>query len=416
MLTIERKNNKAAFFLQFWLLFFFITSIVVFPNIKGTTPAFILSFLAIPVSLLISRYQSLLLLQRLFITVIFVFLWFFFSQLLIFSFSNELGLDSYVVYISEEKRLLFRSSFFTQFLYLLASLIIFYYVSIFYKADKHDSFIYYGAVIVTIYGFFELFYFWITGEFGDFLSNRTFGDGKSGSLLQTFSVGSFTTQRFKSLTGEPSMYVFSLFPVFVYAYYDGKKKIAYFILASLLFTFSTSFFIGIAILFSERLFRKGLRDKFVFYSGLLFLLALILFFKRLTIVFDKLVVQKIEGTNISGIQRIGNFTNHIEYFIDLPFPSKLFGLGFGYVRSTDFFSTLLVNVGILGFFVYSVVFLYPILKLGSSRKEKGLKVILFFIYLVSIISVPEFSYPSAWLFLGISYNLIKNRTDGNPLC
>lgn len=411
MSTTDLRNNKASLLLQLWLLFFFITTIVIFPTIKGTTPAFILSFLSLPLSLIISRYLSIRLIQRLFITAIFILVWFLFSQLLIFVFSNYLDVNPQVIFVSEQDSLLFRSSFFTQFLYLFASLIIFFYVSIFYKAEKHDKFIYYGAIIVVVYGFYELSYFWYTGYFGDFLSNRTFGDGESGSLLQIFSIGSFTTQRFKSLTGEPSMYVFSLFPVCVYAYYQGRIKTAYLILASLLFTFSTSFLIGMAILYLERLKNRGFRDHFVLFSSLGFIVALILFSQNLTIIFDELIIQKVTSANLSGIQRISNFTNHIEYFREFPLLLKLFGLGFGYVRSTDFFSTLLINVGILGFLFYSAIFLFPILKLGRSKKEKALKVILVFIYLVSIISVPEFSYPSVWLFLGISYNLIQHENN-----
>ena len=408
---LKNTNQKLDLFLKIWLPFIFITSVVVIPQIKGTIPAFIFAFIAVFYSLIFSRKISVQILFRIIITLSCFALYFLISQLLIFTFSFENEIRSGVIFVSKEPSLLFKSSFFTQSLYLVASVIIFYFISYVYKPEKHDKYLFFGATLVLLYGFYELIFYWTTGSFGDFLSNRIFGEDSIGGSLQTITFSGFSTQRFKSLTGEPSMYVFSMFPVFIYTYENGKRTLSYFILLSLIFTFSTTFILGIVLFIVYKIFSNGINNKFVVYTFLLLLIGFIFFFPKIYPVLEKLIIQKLEGSNVSGSERSTNFFNHFDYFLDFPFLLKFFGLGFGYVRSTDFLSTLLVNVGIIGFLLYTFIFLYPVIKPGKTRRDRSLKIILIFIFISSILSVPEFAYPSIWLFLGIAYNqLVKRRT------
>lgn len=409
------RNYKLELFLKFWLLFFFVTSIVLLPQVKGTTPAFVLAFLSAFLFIFFSKYLSIKFFFLTGVTALSILLIFLASQALISLYSFESNLPQDVIFISEDSSLLFKVSFFTQYLYLIASIIIFYFVMLVFDPTKHDPYIYAGTIALLIYGFYEIIYFQATGEFGDFLTNRVFGEKGMGSALQTISISGFTTQRFKSLTGEPSMYVFSVFPVFIYAYENGKKTLSYLILVSMIFTFSTTFVLGFSIFLAIKFIKRGFQDRFVISTIIILVLCIIFFFPEIYVVLEQVIIDKINGNNYSGSERSGLFFNHLNYFSEFPFPIKLFGLGFGYVRSTDFFSTLLVNVGIVGFLVYSLLFFYPMLKLGKTKRERALKVILFFIYFASLVSVPEFSYPSTWLFLGISYNLIRrNETTTIP--
>lgn len=409
------RNYKLELFLKFWLLFFFVTSIVLLPQVKGTTPAFVLAFLSAFLFIFFSKYLSIKFFFLTGVTALSILLIFLASQALISLYSFESNLPQDVIFISEDSSLLFKASFFTQYLYLIASIIIFYFVMLVFDPTKHDPYIYAGTIALLIYGFYEIIYFQATGEFGDFLTNRVFGEKGMGSALQTISISGFTTQRFKSLTGEPSMYVFSVFPVFIYAYENGKKTLSYLILVSMIFTFSTTFVLGFSIFLAIKFIKRGFQDRFVISTIIILVLCIIFFFPEIYVVLEQVIIDKINGNNYSGSERSGLFFNHLNYFSEFPFPIKLFGLGFGYVRSTDFFSTLLVNVGIVGFLVYSLLFFYPMLKLGKTKRERALKVILFFIYFASLVSVPEFSYPSTWLFLGISYNLIRrNETTTIP--
>ena len=415
-LETEVRNNKLELYLKFWLLFFFITSLIIFPQIKGTTPAYVLALFSVFPLVFFSRKISVKFFLLTGVTVLIIITSFLISQGFIRLYSFDKNLPSEVIFISEDSSLFFKTSFFTQLLYLIACFIIFYFVILVYDPYRHDKYIYTGTIVLLIYGFYEILYFQLTGDYGDILTNRVFGEKGLGSALQSITIGGFSTQRFKSLTGEPSMYVFSVFPVFIYAYENGKRKLAYIILLSLMLTFSTTFLLGISIFILVKFIRKGFQDKFVFYTTILVTVGIAFFYSKIYSIIEQLVIKKVQGTNISGSERTAFFLNHLNYFSEFPFPLKLFGLGFGYVRSTDFFSTLLVNVGIIGFLGYSLLFFYPIIKLKRTKRQTALKVILFFIYLASLISVPEFSYPSTWLFLGISYNLIRrNGTTSDTL-
>jgi hypothetical protein len=406
---LKINNFKLDLFLKVWLPFIFVTSVVIIPQIKGTIPAFVLAFLAVFYSLVFSRKASVQILFRVITTIICLALYFLISQLLIFALPFEKQISGDVIFVSKEASLLFKSSFFTQSLYLIASIIILFFITFVYKPEEHDKYLYLGVILILLYGFYELIFFWTTGQFGDFLSNRIFGEGSIGGSLQTITFSSFSTQRFKSLTGEPSMYVFSMFPAFIYTYENGKRKLSYLILLSLVFTFSTTFILGVFLFIIFKILSNGVNNKFVVYTTVLLLIGFIFFFPKIYPVIEKMIIQKLEGSNISGSERSSNFFNHFYYFSEFPFLLKFFGLGFGYVRSTDFLSTLLVNVGIIGFLAYTLLFLYPVLKLGKTIRENSLKIILLFIYVSSILSVPEFAYPSIWLFLGIAYNQLRKR-------
>jgi len=88
---------------------------------------------------------------------------------------------------------------------------------------------------------------------------------------------------------------------------------------------------------------------------------------------------------------------------------KLFGCGFGYIRSTDLFSTFLFNIGICGLLVYTWLFLKPVLQLPRNHENTGAKLALVIVYVVSMAWVPEWGYSSSWLFLGIAYARLPRR-------
>lgn len=117
-------------------------------------------------------------------------------------------------------------------------------------------------------------------------------------------------------------------------------------------------------------------------------------------IFEKLLSSFSESTT----ERTAYFHNHFNYFLDMPFLNKFFGLGFGYVRSTDFISTVLVNCGVVGLVLFTLLFIYPIIKLKNNT---SIKVSLLLIYVATMIAVPEFFYFIIWLFLGIGYKSIN---------
>src|SRR5699024_3619262 len=134
-------------------------------------------------------------------------------------------------------------------------------------------------------------------------------------------------------------------------------------------------------------------------------------FQTVWAIVNKLIIQKLSAESVSGMTRLDNFISSVLFWLDAPLPTQLFGLGFGYVRSTDLFSTLLVNNGLVGLAIMVIAFGYPILALGTSTKQFGLRCALSVIVVSLFTSIPEFAYLSIWLFLGIAYNYTTSKHD-----
>jgi hypothetical protein len=73
------------------------------------------------------------------------------------------------------------------------------------------------------------------------------------------------------------------------------------------------------------------------------------------------------------------------------------------------FTTLLVNVGAVGLVLALAAFLYPILRLGNDERSAGLKAALLVVLVTLMVAVPEYGYPSMWVFLGIAYHAVLGR-------
>jgi hypothetical protein len=179
-------------------------------------------------------------------------------------------------------------------------------------------------------------------------------------------------------------------------------------------SYSTTAVLGICTYLLIRLVYYGPADRFVCVVGsiLIFLLAMGLFGNEYVLgAYTQIVEDKVTAESQSGAARLGSFLTGWEYFLDLPVANQLFGIGYGYIRSTNLLSTLLVNLGILGFLLTTLLFIYPAIKLGRTEREVGIKASLIVTFVVMIASKPSFSFLSIWLFLGIAYNEIKKRDE-----
>jgi hypothetical protein len=73
------------------------------------------------------------------------------------------------------------------------------------------------------------------------------------------------------------------------------------------------------------------------------------------------------------------------------------------------FTTLLINVGAVGLTLAVALFLYPVLALGSDERSAGLKAAVLVVLVTLMVAVPEYGYPSIWLFLGMAYAAVAAR-------
>jgi hypothetical protein len=405
-----KSNNIFDRYFYVWALFLPITSVLVIPSIQGTLPSYLFALFSIIFVPFITKLNNI---GQKFLKDFLIYLYI----LILINACAQLGLTFiYDIDFSnvrllnpEDDAYLLRSTLITQSLYLTAGVATFIYVKNFYK-ERWDKKIYYGVIFLALYGIYEVIYFFIFKQNGDFLSNRMWDGEHAGSLFQTTSFGSLVLLRLKSLTGEPSMYAFTVLPFWIYAIHTGRKFTQVLLLVTLVLSTSTTAFLGILIYVLLRIYYFKFRDIFTWIFTTIFALLAMFKWDVIYLAYQQFIYSKITLNGVSGIDRFNSFTSSINFFKELPVWNQFFGVGFGYIRSTDLFSTLLVNTGYIGVIVFSFVILFPIFKLGRSYREIGIKCALFVIFVTSMVSVPEFAYLSIWLFLGMAYNQItKNK-------
>jgi hypothetical protein len=411
--------GSANLYLRAWALVLPITSVLVVPSIQGTTPGYLLTLLLLLpwVSTVVMRNDAPRFYADLALLVLLI-VGFTAAGQLALAITDPLDTLQFFrmpLMDSQDLSLLLRNSMFTQGLYLVAALTAFVFVKLAYRPDW-DRWLLGGALLLAAYGFYEGAYFLATGDNGDFLSNRTFGNDRtvSGSLFQSMQIGPVQLLRLKSLTGEPSMYAFTVLPFWIYALHTGRRKTHLVLLASLLLSTSTTAFIGIAAYAVLRVVLRAGRDPLLLLGvvGAAVIAALLVGGNEQVIkAYDLFIGNKLAARDVSGGERLSNSLAVLNLWADLPWINQWLGIGFGVVRSTDFFSTLLLNTGVLGLVAFVALFAWPICRLGGSELQTGLRLALAVVFLTAMVSVPEFAYLSSWLFLGMAYHQLALARD-----
>lgn len=396
-------------YLTWWLFTIFISSFVVSNTVKGTTPAFLFSAVSIPYLFLFNSKNYIQFFKLLGYSS-FIYL---LTQIASQSFVLIYNIPDFsnLVLISNESRSAFRSSLFSQSLYLICSLITFVYVINFYRCNVHDRYISISVICVVIYGFYLWVFFVLFDQNGDFISNREYAGGLiNPSQFQTITISGINLSRFVSLTMEPSMYVFTVLPYFIYLLHLGYRKTAIFIFVSLILTFSGTFAVGMVV-YALTLMVFSMSKRLVLYYTIGAFVFIIAFLSSglLREIVNNVLISKLLQESDSGLDRFQSFYKHMVFFIDLPLPLMISGMGFGFIRSPELFSTLLVNTGFVGFGLFFLVMLYPVFKLPNNNDQSiiGLKCALVVTCFMLLTSVSEYSYPSIWVMAGIAYSKLK---------
>lgn len=383
-----------------------ITSILLIPQIQGTTPGLLMALLS-PLIVLISNDGRHRKYWQGIIFFFYVFLFFLFASQLSLIF-GDYGSRANLILIRSGPLEPIRLTIFTQGLYLISGYLTFILFAIYYT-EKWDKFIIAGGVILATIGLAEWLYFLASGADFSFISNRTFGEGLegSGSLVQTISIMGHSLLRLKSFTGEPSMYALTVFPYMVFCIARRRFVLAAYLGITLLLSTSTTALLGFVVfgLLMVIFYSNGIGSK------ILNLLILISLFGIFAVVFQDLivhmVVEKLMLENVSGFDRFFNIRTNLEFWLNSGYLIKIFGIGWGTIRSTDMLTTLLVNTGISGVFVWLFFFLKPTIRVQKKESvtfvlNLGIITVLFLL----LIAVSEYSYLPTWMFLGILYNLI----------
>jgi hypothetical protein len=413
-------SSHADLYYFIWVFAVPVTSVLVLPSVQGTTLGYIMCLLSLPLALAWggasrTRYINFLLVAASIWTFFFLA-----SQLADTVAPSEPDFTK-VLLIDDSDVLTFilRKSLFTQTVYLAAVLLYAAYVYIFYK-PSWQQWLLASATIFAAYGIYEVIYFIVTGQSGDFISNRSFGaefrngdaaggdDPLNGSSFQWVDIHGFHMQRLKSLTGEPSMYALSMFPFWVYFNATSKRRLPVWIIgASLIMSTSSTAFVGYVAYFVLRLRKIGFHPVKALVGALVFFVVAYLARDYIADLFQQMVLDKMDGRNVSGAERSGFFRASIDMWAGGSLANQLFGIGFGYIRSTDLFSTLLVNTGATGLILVSALILYPAFKLDWSVEGTALRQCCVTTWVMMMISVPEFSYLAPWTFVAIAYARLR---------
>lgn len=397
------KNDISYKFFIIWSFFIPISSFVLFPEIKGSLISYMIAFVSPCIVMLYKKiryYYFIDFIKCFFIWLVFVII----SQIL--NIINTISLDNIIlVNPSDQYTIIFRDSLFTQSIYCLPGILLCLYAKYFYS-KKWDKWLKYSIILFVLYGFYRCIFFTITGIDGDFISNRFFGDNLDFRIeYQTVMLAGTLTERMQSLSGEPSMFSFTVLPYFIFLVYK-KINIIYLVMLglSLILSTSTTAYLGLLI-FCIILFVYGkVNIKYLGYICFICIILVIGFFDELNEIIQTIFVEKLSNDSKSTIERSLNIYNHIFYWWNLDVLHMLFGIGFGYIRSTDMFTTFLVNIGVIGVTVFTYFYLKNLKLRVKNTEDITYNAILLVVFFTGMISVPEFSYLSFWLFLGIIRN------------
>ena len=427
MMLLNRANNPALqrvinIYMGAILFIAPFTSLVLLPSVSASVPCFVAVWLFLPLFVYYSfRRHDGFLREFCIITAIFIGINVLAQTYVYFS-GVTLSPDLILTKADNPGQVFLRKSMFTQSAYLFGGVLLYLYVR-HYANWRHLNYFYWGLRVLAIYGLLEILLFQLTGKNGDFVSNRQF-DHTSGSLFQTMKVGPLVVQRLKSLTGEPSMFAFTVVPFWILAV--GLKRTVDIVLLgiTLLLTFSTSAYLGVAILILAVVIHEPkIRKYSLWFMPMALLIGIALYFMSPGFhhFLHDIILDKLTGANTSGQERGSFMRDHIHFWLhDMNIAGKFTGLGFGYVRSTDFFSTLLVNNGIIG--IILCTWFYFKHAFSITRNTTSARHIRFYYraaliatYIIMMLSVPEFGYMSLWVLLASGRRVIAGRVESRTV-
>jgi hypothetical protein len=399
-------KSLPSWFVAIWCVLMPVTSFLLIPSAQGTIPAYVLGFASVFLVIL-SREDGRPSTQQTRYFKVAVLAGGIWLLLLCGSQVGHLVSDRHdfgdmFLNNPSDTRVVLRSVLFTQTLYLVACLCIALFFRFFFRAEWM-RYVLWGGWFLAIYGIYEWVFFLIMGQPGDFFANRTYGeDLHTASWSQAIQLGPLNLLRIKSTFGEPSFFSAAVIPYLFLALEYRRKWLAAALLFCVVFSTSTSAFIGLPFaLIIYSLFQRKLSAS-IAVIVLLFAGALATLYFVFPDTYDSMFTAKMSADNTSGDlhQEAAQATS--ETVKTFTFMNHLFGIGFGYYYGSVF-SAVLINTGWIGIIVYCYAFLRPVILLRSDSGGLALKVgiaTLFFLYFVN---VSELFLPTTWMFLGLAY-------------
>ena len=403
-------------FIPVWCTLMPLTSFLLIPSVQGTIPAYMLAF-ASAFFVMLSRNDGQSNIQRdhyftVALLVAGIWLLLFCGSQLGHLLSDRHDFGEMSLINTNDTRVVFRSALFTQSLYLAACVCIALFFRFFFR-EEWMRYVFWGGWFLALYGIYEWLYFLIFQHPGDFIVNRTYGDGAhTASWSQAVQIGSLSLLRIKSTFGEPSFFSAGVIPYFLLAQEYKRKWLSAALLFCLVFSFSSSAFAAFPFaLILQSLFQRKL-SRGTAITVLLFagtIASLYYFFPE---TYYEMFTAKMNGENDSGQVRQQTWEAMQETAQTFTFMNRLFGIGFGYCYSGVYYAVL-VNTGWIGMMVYFYAFLKPVISLRSDHGALALKVGVAALFFLFYISVSELFLPTTWMFLGLAYWRLDKQRAAN---
>jgi hypothetical protein len=403
-----------GWFMALWCVLMPLTSFLVIPSVQGTIPAYLLAFASV-FFVILSRNGGQpniprILYFKVAILVAGTWLLLLCGSQLGHLLSNRYDFGDMFLNNPSDTRVVLRSVLFTQTLYLAACLCIALFFRFFFRAEWM-RYVLWGGWFLAIYGIYEWLFFLIFGQTGDFIANRTYGENlQTGSWSQTIQLGSLNLIRIKSTFGEPSFFSAAVIPYLFLALEYKRKWLSAALLFCIVFSTSTSAFIGLPFALIIYCFFKRKLSLSIAVVILLFAGALATLYYAFPETYDSMFTAKLNGENDSGEIHQVTIETMNDTINTFTVANRLFGIGFGYFYGSVF-NAVLVNTGWIGMMIYLYAFLKPTILLRSDSGGLALKVGVLTLFFLYYINVSELFLPTTWMFLGLAYWRLDQQTQ-----
>jgi hypothetical protein len=405
-------------FVAVWCVLMPVTGTLLLPSVQGTIPAYVLAFGSFFLVLLRFRFGEMTpALRGYFRTALLVL----FAWILSLA-ASQMGLvlsdrtdfSDVSMIDPNDVKVMFRTSMFTQSLYLAVCVLIALYFRFFFR-ESWMRYVFYGGYLLAGYGIYEWCYFLVFHQPGDFLVNRSFGEDQHiASWSQGIDFGPVSLLRIKSTLGEPTFFAGVVLPYLFLAMDHRKVVLTCMLLFTALFSTSTACYITLAACLVVKTVWSGrVRLGYVVILGLfaLFVAGMAFLYPD---TFDNIFTSKFSGDNVSGKMRLDQSIALHDLFASFSPANWLFGVGFGYVYQSVFLE-LLIDVGIVGLGLYLYLMFRPIVLLPIREGSEGLKLGLLAIAILFALSLSELFLPTTWMFLGLAYRRLAEVRVTPPL-
>jgi hypothetical protein len=405
-----------CWFMPLWCGVMPVTSLLIFPALQGTIPAYMLAFASV-FFVILSRGDAQSKVQRtgyftLSLLAAGIWLLLLCGSQLGHLISNRRDFGPLLLINPGDNPVVFRSALFTQSLYLAACLCIGLFFRFFFRAEWM-RYVLWGAWFLAIYGIYEWLYFLIFKQPGDFIANRTYGDDlHTGSWSQAIQVGPLSLLRIKSTFGEPSWFSAGVIPYLFLAMAYKRKWLSAALFFCIVFSTSSSAYVALPFALLIHVLSQRKLSLSIALIIILFTTAFATLYFAFPDTFNGLFTAKLGGETNSGQLRHENKEAMTEAAQTFTVGDRLFGIGFGYCYGGVFFS-LLINTGWIRMLVYAYTFLKPVIFLRPDQGSLALKVAIATLFFLFYISVSELFLPTTWMFLGLAYWRLDQQRPGN---